>query len=76
MSQLCSGRRLRIECDALPNDLYTVPAPWPRLGRPVKHDVRRWTVTDDWPERVPVVVQPERSVATDRTLIKALARAG
>jgi hypothetical protein len=54
MSQLCSGRRRRIECGALPDDLYIVPAPRPRLGRPVKHDVERWTVTDDWPDRVPV----------------------
>jgi hypothetical protein len=29
-------------------------APWPRLGRPVKHDVETWRVVDDWLERVPV----------------------
>ena len=23
-------------------------------GRPPKHDLSTWTVTDDWPERVPV----------------------
>ena len=28
--------------------------PWPRLGRPLKHDVEAWTVTDDWPEPVPI----------------------
>ena len=28
--------------------------PWPRIGRPPKHDLSAWTVTDDWPERVPV----------------------
>lgn len=55
MSQTCSRRRRRIERCALPGDLYIVPAPWPRLGRPVKHDVERWTVTDDWPDRVPVI---------------------
>jgi hypothetical protein len=54
MSQLCSRRRRRIECGVLPDDLYIVAAPWPRLGRPVKHDVEAWMVTDDWPERVPV----------------------
>lgn len=54
MSQPRSERRRRIERGALPDDLYIVPAPWPRLGRPVKHDVERWTVTDDWPERVPL----------------------
>lgn len=54
MSQPCSGRRRRIERGALPDDLYILRAPWPRLGRPVKHDVERWIVTDDWPECVPV----------------------
>ena len=29
-------------------------SPWPRLGRPIKHDVETWTVTDDWPDRVPI----------------------
>jgi hypothetical protein len=28
--------------------------PWPFPGRPPKHDVENWAVTDDWPERVPV----------------------
>lgn len=28
--------------------------PWPFPGRPPKHDLSAWTVTDDWPERVPV----------------------
>ncbi|MGC4025630.1 MAG: hypothetical protein QM744_11025 [Mesorhizobium sp.] len=27
---------------------------WPHPGRPPKHDVENWTVTDDWPDRVPV----------------------
>ncbi len=27
---------------------------WPHAGRPSKHDVGSWTVTDDWPDRVPV----------------------
>ncbi len=27
--------------------------PFP-AGRPPKHDLSEWTVTDDWPERVPV----------------------
>lgn len=25
-----------------------------RSGRPVKHDLAGWRVTDDWPQRVPV----------------------
>jgi hypothetical protein len=28
--------------------------PWPFPGRPPKHDLSEWTVTDDWPERVRV----------------------
>jgi hypothetical protein len=28
--------------------------PWPFPGRPPKHDLSEWAVTDDWPERVPV----------------------
>lgn len=39
----------------LPDDLYDYARiPAPRLGRPRKHDVETWRVTDDWPERVPV----------------------
>lgn len=39
----------------LPDDLYdfAVP-PARRSGRPPAHDLSAWTVTDDWPERVPV----------------------
>ena len=28
--------------------------PWPFTGRPPKHDLSTWTVTDDWPEHIPV----------------------
>lgn len=28
--------------------------PWPFPGRPPKHDLSAWTVTDDWPNPVPV----------------------
>jgi hypothetical protein len=28
--------------------------PWPFRGRPPKHDISTWTVTDDWPGLVPV----------------------
>jgi hypothetical protein len=28
--------------------------PWPFPGRPPKHDIKAWAVTDDWPQRVPV----------------------
>ena len=38
----------------LPVDLYIPTEPWPRIGRPAKHDLSTWTVTDDWPESVPI----------------------
>jgi len=39
----------------LPADLYDwANRPRPKLGRPPKHDLAGWRVTDDWPERVPV----------------------
>jgi hypothetical protein len=38
----------------LPDDLYIQSEPWPRIGRPPKHDLSGWTVTDDWPDRVAV----------------------
>ncbi len=28
--------------------------PWPFAGRPPPHDLSTWTITDDWPDRVPV----------------------
>lgn len=28
--------------------------PWPFAGRPPKHDLSTWTITDDWPEHSPV----------------------
>jgi hypothetical protein len=28
--------------------------PWPFPGRPPKHDLSTWIVTDDWPDPVPV----------------------
>jgi hypothetical protein len=31
-----------------------MPSPWPRRGRPAKHEVETWRVIDDWPQRVPV----------------------
>jgi hypothetical protein len=46
--------RARRRLGPLPDDLYLTFEPWPRLGRPPKHDPSTWIVTDDWPERVPV----------------------
>jgi hypothetical protein len=54
MSRHRSPLRDRAAFGELPPDLYVVPGPWPRLGRPVKHDVETWRVGDDWPARVPV----------------------
>jgi hypothetical protein len=28
--------------------------PWPFRGRPPKHDLSTWDVTDDWPEHIPI----------------------
>ncbi|HLJ65536.1 MAG TPA: hypothetical protein VKT70_15600 [Stellaceae bacterium] len=49
-----SSRRSRAEGGVLPDDLIIAPGPWPRLGRPVQHDVETWAVSDDWPEHVPI----------------------
>nr|WP_245572999.1 hypothetical protein [Lichenihabitans psoromatis] len=55
-----SQSQLRVVSGILPDDLYDyipqddIETPAPRIGRPPKHDVETWTVTDDWPERVPV----------------------
>ena len=46
--------RPRASLGILPDDLYIEPEPWPRIGRPPKHDVEAWTVTDDWPDPVPI----------------------
>jgi hypothetical protein len=54
MSRNGVPRRGRASCVTLPDDLYIQFAPWPRIGRPPKHDLSTRTVTDDWPERVPV----------------------
>ena len=35
--------------------------PWPFPGRPLKHDLSTWTVTDNWPEHIPVT-EPEVDV--------------
>jgi hypothetical protein len=46
--------RPRASLGIVPNDLYIEPGPWPRIGRPPKHDVEMWKVTDNWPKRVPI----------------------
>ncbi len=46
--------RQRVGFGVVPDDLYIVPGPWPRLGRPIKHDLETWTVTDEWPDPVPI----------------------
>lgn len=54
MSQRRRTWRGRIAAGELPADLYIMPVPWPRRGRPSKHEVETWRVIDDWPQRVPV----------------------
>ncbi|MGH6676554.1 MAG: hypothetical protein ACRECE_10105 [Xanthobacteraceae bacterium] len=46
--------RSRIHLGILPDDLYIEPEPWPRIGRQLKRDVEAWTVTDDWPDPLPI----------------------
>jgi hypothetical protein len=46
--------RPHVAFGVLPDDLYVVPGPWPRIGRAVKHGVETWRVVDNWPARVPV----------------------
>ena len=40
----------------LPDDLYDYAKAeaWSRIGRSPRQDGETWTVTDDWPERVPI----------------------
>lgn len=44
----------RASAGILPDDLYIELERWPRIGRPPKHDLGTWTVTDDWPDPVPI----------------------
>ena len=46
--------RRPISLGILPDDPYIRVEPRPRIGRPPKHDVEAWTVTDDWPDPVPI----------------------
>jgi hypothetical protein len=46
--------RSRANLGILPDDLYIPIGPWPRIGRPGKHDLSAWTVTDDWADPVPI----------------------
>ena len=47
--------RPRASLGIFPEDLYIPTEPWPRIGRPAKHDLSAWTVTDDWSDPVPVI---------------------
>jgi len=49
-------RRGRAKTGALPKDLYAYAKvrPLPRIGRPPKLESETWTVTDDWPDPLPV----------------------
>jgi len=59
MSRESARRRIdrcgRAGRSASPSNLYDyAEAPEPRIGRPPKHDLATWTVTDDWPKQVPI----------------------
>ena len=49
-----NARRENAAPCALPNDLFIQIESWPRIGRPVKHDLETWRVIDDWPTQVSV----------------------
>ena len=50
-----SRRRRAESLGVIPDDLYDYARPPTRRpGRPAVHDPKTWTVTDDWPEHVPV----------------------
>ena len=46
--------RPRASLGVLPDDPYIQPEPWPRFGRPPKHDLEARTFTDDWPDPLPI----------------------
>ena len=46
--------RQRASLGILPDDLYIPIEPWRRISRPARHDLSTWTVTDDWPDSVPI----------------------
>ena len=48
--------RLRKQCPPTASEQLEalLGYPWPFPGRPPKHDLSTWTVTDDWPEHIPV----------------------
>ena len=49
-------RRGRAKTGAVPSDLYAYAEakPTPRVGRPPNLAPETWTVTDDWPDPLPV----------------------
>lgn len=53
MSHPRRRRPRRVRFGIPPDDLLDYP-PERRPGRLPKHDLSNWTVTDDWPERIPV----------------------
>jgi hypothetical protein len=47
-------RKTTIEA-GLPDDLYDYARPPARrVGRPAAEDTTAWTITDDWPDEVPI----------------------
>ena len=55
-ASLSPERRGRAKTGALPSNLYAYVGvqPSPRIGRPPNHDLTTWTITDDWPDPIPV----------------------
>jgi hypothetical protein len=58
MARPAFARRRFPHLAPIPEHLFVrLDEPWPKAGRPIKHDVSTWRVSDDWPEQVPVTRQ-------------------
>ena len=64
--------RLRASLGVLPDDLYIEPEPWPRIGRPPKHDVKAWTMLESSGRQVitPQMVRKFAETARERLRIE------
>jgi hypothetical protein len=51
MSRHRLSARDRVAFGDLQHDPSAVPGPWPRHGRPVKHDIESRPAIEDWPAR-------------------------
>lgn len=66
MSVACENSHMACRCKLKPYEMSAPAILWTifydyarltarRVGRPIVGDVPAWTVTDDWPDEVPVI---------------------